>query len=286
MTLTAFSSNSNRNSISQTLPIRRLHVTLDRPHPKNWANQNPVQTAFLGALSMSFPVGEQFFMDSVRSGVAALSEQKQKQFADTLKGFVGQEATHRRLHTLYNAELIKAGIPDVISQAIGQRISLLKNKNVRHALGVTAAYEHFTAVMSEWALRHHERFGTDDSDLKRLWMWHCSEEIEHRSVAFDVYQACGGDHAWRVKWYKRVLWIVLFDTIKQSMAMLRAERQLWSWKTLSCAADLLFGKTGLVRTMWPSFTAYLKPTFHPLHSTSFCSQQWLNENSKTYTHLS
>jgi uncharacterized protein len=51
------------------------------------------------ALSMSFPVGEQFFIDSLRRGVKELSPDLHASFAQDIKGFI-QEATHRRITSL------------------------------------------------------------------------------------------------------------------------------------------------------------------------------------------
>ena len=42
----------------------------------------------------------------------------------------------------------------------------------------------------------------------RLWMWHALEEIEHKGVAFDVYEAVGGGYLRRAL---AMLWVtVLF----------------------------------------------------------------------------
>ena len=52
-----------------TLTVRRLRVDLDTPLAAQWAG-DAFRTAFFNALSMSFPAGEQLFIDSVRKGLA------------------------------------------------------------------------------------------------------------------------------------------------------------------------------------------------------------------------
>src|SRR3954469_10939964 len=80
------------------LPVRRLRVDLSRGFDPLWNGGDAFRTHYLNALSMSFPVGEQFFIDAVRKGVSLLPEAEQARWAPELRGFVGQEATHRFLH--------------------------------------------------------------------------------------------------------------------------------------------------------------------------------------------
>ena len=47
---------------ARRLPIRRLRVDLSKGFPKLW-NGEAFRTHYLNALSMSFPVGEQVFID-------------------------------------------------------------------------------------------------------------------------------------------------------------------------------------------------------------------------------
>lgn len=58
---------------------------------------------------------------------------------------------------------------------------------------MVAAIEQFTAVLGDWVLRAEglDRAGADAIMLDLL-RWHGAEEVEHRSVAFDMYQHCGG----------------------------------------------------------------------------------------------
>src|SRR5918911_1080918 len=91
------------------LVVRRLSIDLATPFPRWWNGGDAFRTAYFNALSMSFPLGEQFFIDSVRAGVKALPEAQRAQFAAEVQGFVGQEATHRRIHALFNEQLAAQG---------------------------------------------------------------------------------------------------------------------------------------------------------------------------------
>jgi hypothetical protein len=48
------------------------------------------------------PFGEQFFIDAVRDAVATLPPEVQEKHRADVRGFIGQEATHRRIHSLFN----------------------------------------------------------------------------------------------------------------------------------------------------------------------------------------
>src|SRR6476660_6816050 len=92
------------------LVVRRLLVDMEQPIARHWCAGDAFRTALFDALSMSFPVGEQFFIDSVRRGFEALPADRQPRFRAEVQGFIGQEATHRRLHSLYNGHLADRGL--------------------------------------------------------------------------------------------------------------------------------------------------------------------------------
>src|SRR5687767_15567854 len=92
------------------LVVRRLLVDMEAPIARHWCGGDAFRTALFNALSMSFPVGEQFFIDSVRNGFKELPPEQQERFRAEVQGFIGQEATHRRLHSLYNAHLEQLGL--------------------------------------------------------------------------------------------------------------------------------------------------------------------------------
>lgn len=265
------------------LVVRRLLIDLEQPVARHWCANDAFLTAWFNALSMSFPIGEQFFIDSVRNGWKALPADKQASYRAEVQAFVGQEATHRRLHSLYNTHLDKLGLVNDWAPRAAARLKLLDGVDPRHAVAITAANEHFTAILADWMLRNSDLLQSDDARLTTLWLWHSAEESEHKSTAFDIYRALGGNEEWRITWFRRVTTIFLGDTVRQTLNNLRRDGTLWKWSTWKSAASYLFGKRGLVRQTYRPWRDYLRADFHPGQQDSSHSQRWLADHSDRYT---
>jgi uncharacterized protein len=264
------------------LVVRRLLVDMQAPIARHWCAGDAFRTALFNALSMSFPVGEQFFIDSVRQGLATLPPDQQEKFRAEVQGFVGQEATHRRLHSLYNAQLERQGLVNAWDARARERLKMLQGQDVRHWVAITAANEHFTAILADFVLNHPDVLGQQDPRLATLWLWHSAEEAEHKCTAFDLYQALGGDQAWRVRWMKRITTIFLLDTLRQTILNLRCDGTLWKWSTWRSAASFLFGRRGLVRLTYRPWREYFRSDFHPSQHDASASRRWLAEHADQY----
>jgi uncharacterized protein len=265
-----------------TLLVRRLLIDLEKPIERHWCAGDPFLTAFFNALSMSFPIGEQFFIDSVRDGLKALPPEKQATLQAEVQGFVGQEATHRRIHSLFNQHLKDQGLENRWEPRAARRMAMIKGADPRHALAVTAANEHFTALLAEWLLARPEVLDGSEERLKALWLWHSAEEAEHKNTAFDLYQALDGSLAWRRTWMKRVTWIFLTDAMRQTVRNLHSDGTLWRWLTWSSAWRHLLGKQGLLRQSYRPWRRYFEADFHPNQQHSELSERWLADNRRLY----
>lgn len=265
------------------LVVRRLLIDLEADIPRRWCGGDAFRTALFNALSMSFPLGEQFFIDSLRAGMKQLPEDERERFAKEVQGFIGQEATHRRIHGLFNAHLDKQGFTNAWEKRIEKRTPIFDEVDARHLVAATAATEHFTAILAEWMLRN--TWALDDAEprLRTMWMWHASEESEHRSTAFDVYQALGGNHEWRVKWFKNVTVLFITDVTRQTLRNLWDDGALFSFKTWRSAWTYLFGKRGLVRETYGPWKAYLREDFHPRQQDDQLSRDWLQANAAQFS---
>lgn len=265
------------------LVVRRLLIDLAAPIPARWNGGDAFRSAFFNALSMSFPVGEQYFMDSVRAGLKALPEEKRPSFAAEVQGFVGQEATHRRIHTLFNGHLEKLGFSNVLEQRAAKRIRDNANLDVRLHVAATAATEHLTAMFADWMFHHPEALQGAEPRLQTLWMWHAAEEAEHCSTAFDVYRALGGTEQWRLRLLHYITWTFAADITRQTIRNLWHDGSLFKWSTWQSAARLLFAKDGMIRGNYASWSGYKAPTFHPRQQDTSRAVQWLHDNSDRFS---
>ncbi|MEI7514030.1 MAG: metal-dependent hydrolase [Betaproteobacteria bacterium] len=264
------------------LVVRKLLVDLNTPFAARWNGNDAFRSAFFNALSMSFPVGEQFFMDSVRAGLKTLPEEKRAEFAAEVQGFVGQEATHRRVHALFNGHLERMGFSNTIAKRATARIKKQAGMDPRVHVAATAATEHFTALFADWVLRHPEALEGAQERLQTMWLWHASEESEHRSTAFDIYQAMGGGHAWRLRVFRYVSVVFIVDVLRQTVRNLWHDGALFHPSTWRSGAKLLMAKDGMFRGNVGMWRDYLREDFHPDQHDASRSQAWLRDNTRHF----
>lgn len=255
--------------------VRRLLVDLETPFARHWCDGDAFLTALFNALSMSFPFGEQFFIDSVRAGLAALPTDASPALRAEVPGFVGQEASHRHLHARFNRHLQAQGLVNSWEPRGQARLQRLQGLDPRHALAITAASEHFTALLADWLLTHPRLFENTEPRLKALWQWHSAEELEHKSIAFDLYRALGGSQRWRLRWMRRMTVFFISDVLRQTVSNLQRDGTLWRWATWRSACDQLLGHGGLLRRCWAPWRSYARADFHPCQQDSLHAMRWL-----------
>jgi predicted metal-dependent hydrolase len=262
------------------LTVRRLRVDLETPFPRHWCGGDAFRTALFNALSMSFPAGEQIFIDAVKRSLAELPEAERARWATEVQGFIGQEATHRRIHERFNAQLATQGLVNHWERRIlARRASLLEPAEPRAWAGVTAATEHWTAIFAQHLLAHSALLAGAEPRLADLWRWHSAEELEHRSTAFDLYRALGGNEKWRLRLFRVVSLNFVVDTLRQTVNNIWHDGTLFRPATWASAWRTLFGHEGLVRCSFGAWRAYLRSDFHPLQADGSAGERWLQANA-------
>jgi predicted metal-dependent hydrolase len=227
---------------------------------------DPVATAFFNALSATFPQGERFFIESVKHFRDRVTPELREQIAI----FAQQESLHTREHVVFNRLITDAGYDAAhIDERTKQRFDLGRQfgRPIDH-LAVTAALEHFTAIMAHAALFHDDDFEGVREDIKRLWRWHAIEEIEHKSVAFDTMMQVTADIAPLRRWLLRTIHMFIstvqfLDMLVRSMAVFFRTDGKNTFETWMKVLHFLFVKPGMFRRIAPSYFAYYAPGFHP-----------------------
>ena len=121
-----------------------------------------------------------------------------------------------------------------------------------------------------------------DPRIKTMWLWHAAEETEHKCTAFDVYQALGGNFAWRKIWFRRVSLIFMGNALMQTVSNLHHDGTLWKLSTWQSAWRNMLGKDGLLRGIAKPWAAYLQADFHPRQQDGAAAEAWLARNAGAY----
>jgi predicted metal-dependent hydrolase len=249
---------------TETIEVRDYHFNMNEQANIRWLNNDPVPTALLDGLSLCLPVGERFFIQSVKPYLKRLPEDLA---ADT-RAFCLQEAFHTREHEAYNAGLRALGHDvNAMEARIDRKLPHKAPPIVR--LTVTCAIEHLTATMAWVTLGHPKYYKNSDPRVTDFWQWHTLEEAEHRSVAHRIFTLATADlSSWRRLTLRLSIFMVvtriMVGVILTNTTTLLRERGVWHWTMLFW--DLpraLFIHPGMLRLGMGYYLSYLRPSYNP-----------------------
>jgi len=241
---------------------RKMKFNFEDINSANFWDGNSIVSSYFAAMSATFPPGEKEFIESVRLFQDRITDSAlQKE----IKDFIGQEGhhsfQHRQLNKAFDAQGWDTG---KIEEKLRKKIAWLNQYlSPESRLARTVSFEHITAIMSEFMLSNQEILDGLPESLKSLFLWHTVEEIEHKSVAFDVYETLVTDR----NHLRRHMALVTIDfsltmLYYQIMAHVWA-RSLPSWSDVKGAWSFFFGKKGMIRNMSKPYLSFYKKDFHP-----------------------
>jgi uncharacterized protein len=191
--------------------------------PKHWLNGSAVATHLANGLNLLFPEGERFFVRSVHRYLSRIDDDALR---EAVRGFSQQEGRHANAHEKYFETLEKQGyrIRGFLRFHAWFEYNVLeKTAPPELRLAVTAAAEHYTATLAKGALGS-ELFDHADPTMGALLKWHAVEEIEHKSVAFDVLEHVNPSHGLRVAGMLLASTLLALFGISATAMLLRQDR--------------------------------------------------------------
>ncbi|MFO0723581.1 MAG: metal-dependent hydrolase [Myxococcota bacterium] len=157
---------------------------------------HPEESLFNVALSLLLPYLEPYL---IRSLNAAKQETTDPGLIADIDAFNAQEGQHYRQHKIFN-DLVRGryqGLEPFEEELAQDYRRFTETKSLRFNLAYAEGFEAYTSAMALFSFEEGmvERFHPVAKDL---FMWHLVEELEHRTVAFDVYDQVVGGYFYRL----------------------------------------------------------------------------------------
>ena len=181
----------------------------------HYFDDDPVATHLINVMHLFLPEGEEWFVRVFTEALPLIADEKLRR---DVVGFIGQEAMHAQAHSGVHTFLTEKGLDPskyveqmeyIFRTGLGKRHTDSKNSLVER-LALIAAIEHLTAFLGHWVLTAKAlESGTMDPTMLDLVRWHGAEEVEHRSVAFDVLQYFDTRRYRRIRTYLMALPMVV-----------------------------------------------------------------------------
>jgi len=143
---------------------------------------------------------EPFIVKSMRNVIPDISDPILK---ENVERFSRQEAQHYQNHQRFNETLLNQHYPGLQQRYDELRLDfdqMLIEQDSKYGIGFVEGFEALTTqgalrILSSGALKHR----ATDKRIADLFTWHLMEEIEHRNVAFDIYEHLYGDSLYRAR---------------------------------------------------------------------------------------
>lgn len=152
-------------------------------------------------LSMTMPYLEPYLIRTMKVAIKQISDPI---LAEDARRFSQQEGHHFRNHAVFNAH-----IRDHFGDATAERLRgieadleadyqrFTKQKSLRWNLAYAEGFEAMTCAAA-MAMAEHRTFEEGLLPGGEIWPWHMAEEIEHRTVAFGVFEHLVGSYFYRI----------------------------------------------------------------------------------------
>lgn len=282
------SATQNPAAVSAIIP---RNVKFDwEQSPLHWIRDDAFSSHAINEFSYLLTSGEKFFCRVFREALPLVTDDKLR--ADVV-AFIKQEAIHSRAHhDSIEGYLKRLGIDGgdferhntllfdqwLAREPYGRKLPKpLQRQWLVMRVGLVATIEHFTAALGTFVIEAQswERDGADPV-VADLFRWHGAEEVEHRTVAYDLYRHLGG------RWPLRTLLMAIVmpmmvqrmgtgvvQLMRQDPSFDRADASLLRpafWREWNRGAER--GNSPGVGWFARHALRYIKPGYHPIHEAS------------------
>ena len=258
------------------IPIRQFQFDFPDTVDPVWVPNNPARSHFYNGVSLTMPYLEPYLVQTMREAMQQVSD---PELLADMRGFNGQEAQHYRCHRRLNTVLKNSGHEQfaAVEKLIERSYERLKGRSLRTRMAYSAGFESMTCGFTLWMIgKRRELFTGAQPHITSFWLMHMVEETEHKTVAFDAYQACFGDYWPRAFGVLHGSFGVVGLGIVGMFSALRKERQLFGprrlWRAARQVASVLWN-------VGPALLRALHPNYDPRNEID---PVWVEEWTEAY----
>ena len=244
-----------------TMVVRKMPFEFPDEIEGQWNKSKPEWSHMVNGASLAMPYLEPYLIRTMRKAFEKIQSEELRR---EVKLYMGQEGQHYQQHRKFNDILIENGYPEL--KAVEARMKdefddFEKNRSLKFNLAYACGFETMALSIGHWLVKDREYlFGGSDTRVASLILWHFVEEIEHKNVAFDAYQAVYGNYWYRIYGTLFATFHVVKFSRQAYQAMLKKDG-LWGnirsrWSLLKMATRF-FGNM-----LFPTINACL-PGHHP-----------------------
>lgn len=218
--------NAEASTVSPIV-TRRIPFEFPDDISPHWIPQQSELSHMMNGASLTMPYLEPFLIRTIREALPRITDARLRADATA---FIAQEGQHFRAHRRFNNVLKRRGYPELaqIESEMEASYTRLGRLSLARRLAYTAGFESMTAGVTEWLIgKRLQLFKGADTRVVSFVLWHMVEETEHKTVAFDVYQALKGGYWVRMLGVLHGSWDVIRFSMRGYKQMLKKDG-LWS----------------------------------------------------------
>jgi len=206
----------------EPVPLRDIRFEWPDDTRAVWHPTKPEFAAACNSLSLGMPYGEPYVIASVRAVLGDINPEVAPGLADEARAYIDQERGHYRQHRRFN-DLVTVEHPGLRRIERWMATSyrwLRRHRSRKFNVAFAAGFEAIAFSAARWIdSNRRELFTGADTLPATLFLWHLAEEVEHKNVAFDVWEHVDGN---RLRYlvamstsFLMLVWFIFLGTITQ-----------------------------------------------------------------------
>lgn len=241
--------------------VRRVPFEFPDDLDPVWHPDHREWSHMINGVSLTMPYLEPFLIATLREAAKEIDD---PEVLEEVKGFCAQEGQHYKTHRRYNEVLKANGYPELAEVEEAMKASwdrLRDRRSLTYRLAYSAGFESMTLGVTNWLVSDRRTlFAGSDTRVASFALWHMVEEVEHKRVAFDAYQAARGSYWQRALGVFTGSWHVFWWSRKGCVAMLKADGK---WRNPRSRLRLWARTAAFARAIVPGMVRSALPGHDP-----------------------